>query len=150
MLSLTSRGLRLSLGILLVAGAFALAPATAHAQWTNPVCMDAEEIPALFVGEFAGLDNCESLCKKTASYCKKFVKDAASCEKVNNGGSWYFFNKLECEQIEDSAERKECKQFVNQAEKEVKQGIESEKDEALANCQDYQADCIADCSMILE
>lgn len=146
MLSLTSRGLRLSLGILFVLGAFALAPATAHAQWTTPVCMDTEDIPGLFFGTFGGYDNCESLCKKAASYCKKFVKDSAGCEKENVKGSAFFFEKTECDQIEDAADRKECRQFADEIRSEGKQAVESEKDEALANCEDYQANCIASCA----
>jgi len=146
MLSLTSRGLRLSLGILFAMGAFALAPATAHAQWTNPVCMDTEDIPALFFGTFGGLDNCESLCKKAANYCKKFVKDSASCEKENNIGSWFFITKTECETQADPADRKDCKASVNDARKGVKESIDLEKSDALANCEDYQATCLLSCA----
>lgn len=146
MLSLTSRGLRLSLGILFVLGAFSLAPTTAHAQWSGPVCIDASDVPELFFGTYTGLDNCESLCKKTASYCKKFVKDAASCEQTDNTGSWYFIEKTQCDTQEDKADRKSCREEVNGIRKDTKESIESDKDEALANCEAYKANCIDACS----
>jgi hypothetical protein len=108
--------------------------------------VDPTDVPGLFFSSFAGLDNCESLCKKAANYCKNFVKDAAHCEQVSNTGSWFFVTKTSCETIEDPADRKDCKQSVKDARQEGKQFINADKNDALANCDGYRDDCIASCS----
>jgi hypothetical protein len=146
MLSLTSRGLRLSLGILLVLGAFALAPSTAHAQWSGPVCMDPAAIPALFTGSFTGNDHCEGLCKESAAYCKRFVRDAAECEQRSNVGSWFFVNQTECDTQPTPADKRDCRQSVNDARKSGRQSIRSSADDAVMNCETYKTDCIAACA----
>ena len=145
MLSLNSRGLRLALGTFLVLGAIALAPTHASAQWSNETCMDLDEIPPMFSDTFGGLDNCESLCKKSAGYCEKFVKDAAECAQLNYKGFYFFYDETECDTLEDATERKECKQSVKNAKSGVKAEIDGWRDETLAECSDYESTCIIAC-----
>jgi hypothetical protein len=145
MLSLNSRGLRLALGTFLVLGAIALAPNQASAQWSNETCMELDEIPAMFSDTFGGLDNCESLCKKSAGYCEKFVKDAASCAQLNYKGFYFFYDETECDTIEDSAARKQCKQDVKNAKSDVKIDINEWRDDTLVECSAYESACIAAC-----
>ena len=147
--SVFSRGLRLALGSLFVLGAALFVAPNAHAQWTsNDACIWPSDVPELFFGNFAGYDNCESLCKKTADYCKKFVKDGASCWQENSKGVYGIEKSSDCKSIEDDAERKACNDQMDEGRQIMKQIIEGAKDDALDDCENYEQNCIDNCSMI--
>ncbi len=145
MSSVAFRGLRLAFGIVFVFGAAMFVAPAAHAQFNGQACMDPSDIPELFFTDFVGLDNCKSLCKKNAGYCRKFVKDAGSCEQVYNKGYYFFIDKLECDTIVDPVERKACHEAVGEWRGFIKDGIKAEVLEMLDSCDAYLDGCLADC-----
>ena len=151
MSSVAFRGLRLALGILFVVGAAVFAAPNAHAQWTqSDACIWPSDVPALFYGTFNGLPNCEALCKKTASYCRKFVKDGASCWQNNNTGIYAVYQKQQCANLQDPMQKDDCNQFVKQGKALVKGEISSSVDDGLASCDDYQNSCLMNCSLAVQ
>jgi hypothetical protein len=151
MYSVLSRGLRLALGSLFVLGAAVFVAPDAHAQWTtSDACIYPTDVPELFYGDFSDYDNCESLCKKTADYCKKFVKDGANCWQENSKGMYGIYKSSTCKSIEDDEERKSCNNGTDDAKQAMKGFIEDDKDEALAECNAYEDACIDDCNAIVE
>jgi hypothetical protein len=146
-----SRGLRLALGSLFVFGAALVVAPAAHAQWTTSnACVYPTDVPGLFFGDFSGYANCESLCKKTADYCRKFVKDGAHCWQENAKGMYGVYKSSECKSITDDAERRACNEGADEGRQIMKSFIDDDKDEALASCDAYQASCIADCMALVE
>ena len=149
MSSVISRGLRLALGTLFIFGAAMVVAPAAHAQWTSSdACVYPTDVPELFFGTFAGYANCESLCKKTAGYCRKFVKDGASCWNENMGGLYGIQKSSECKSLETPAERQECNQTANEGNSIVKDFIKDDREDALAACDAYQDSCIMNCSAV--
>lgn len=143
MISFVSRGLLLSLGLVL---AFAVAtPARAGGLlWTGTICMDPADASAAFDGSFAGADKCEAICKLAAGACKVAVKTALSCQKSTVGGVFKAF-ATGCDALE-APDKQECKAMLKQQKISFAEDLASQKVEALGNCASFLESCIMGCS----
>ena len=140
------RGLRLALGIAIVVCAGFFAAPAAQAQWSqSDVCIWPTDVPEMFYGTYTGLPNCEALCKKTAAYCRKFVKDAASCWNANNSGIYAVFQKSECANTETPEDKSDCNAYAKEGKAYMKDQIKMGVESGIADCDGYQDSCLMSC-----
>jgi hypothetical protein len=151
MSSVAYRGLRLALGTLFVLGAALVVAPSAQAQWTSDsACVWPSDVPGLFFGTFGGLPNCEGLCKKTGAICRKLVHDGGECWMNNNDGIYKIYSTAECKNLEDSADRKDCNEFSNDAKRSIKDEIKAAVNAGVEGCNSYQNNCVANCGQLPE
>jgi hypothetical protein len=150
MSSAAYRGLRLALGVLFVLGAAMVVAPNAHAQaWTSgEACVWPSDVPGLFFGNYNGAPNCEALCKKTASVCRRLVRDGGECWQGNNSGIYAIYEASECKNLEVPADRKLCNEFSNDAQRSIKQSIHDAVNSGIESCNAYQTNCVANCGII--
>ena len=145
MISLATRGLLLSLGLVLV---FAARPAQAGGGlWTGTICMDPVTVSEAFTGSFPGAIKCEAVCKMAAGACKAAVKTALSCQRDTFGGMLKAF-ATQCGGLEGT-EKQDCVSSLKDEKTAWAQEVAGMKDEALANCAAFLDACIPGCAPVL-
>ena len=145
MISLATRGLLLSLGLVL---ALATArPAQAGSIWSGTICADPVTASEGFTGSFPGATKCEAVCKIAAGVCKAAVKSALSCQKDSVGGMIKAF-ATQCGAL-SGAEKDACVSSIKDEKASWAQELAGMKDTALANCAAFLDACIPGCSVPL-
>lgn len=127
-------------GVLLLAG-------SARAQFEE--CVQPSSVPANLFDtiievasfDFGALDEsvCQKITNKGVSTCKSQVKAAAKCFNRSLDAS-YEISIKQCNQLEDSTDRSECKAGVKTNKQEGKDEVETDKQEGLAECEGEFAD----------
>lgn len=145
MISIATRGLLLSLGLVL-ATAFVARPAQAGGTlWTGTICTDPVTVSGNFSGSFFGVAKCEAICKIAGGVCRGAVKDALSCQK-DSMSSLLKAMAVVCGTLE-GAEKADCIAQLKQNKSDLKDELAGERDTALANCASFLDGCVLGCSM---
>jgi hypothetical protein len=88
---------------------------------------------------------CNSIVKKGVSTCRTQVKAAAKCFDRAFAAN-YAIGVKQCQQLEDSGDRSECKAELKAIRDDGKDEIDSSKDSALAVCEgEFEAALSDDC-----
>ena len=145
MISFATRGLLLSLGLVL-ASAFVARPVQAGGVlWTGTICTDPVTVSGNFSGSFFGVAKCEAICKIAAGVCRGAVKDALSCSK-DSMGSLLKAMAVVCGTLE-GAEKADCLANLKESKLGLKEELAADRTIALANCAGFLDNCIDGCSM---
>ena len=145
MISLVTRGLLLSLGLVL-ATAFAARPAQAgFSFWDGPNCNWPTDVPGSFGGTFFGNDKCEAVCKLAAGACKAAVKEATSCTKGEYGAYYKAYVLYNCASL-TGVEKASCLAGVKADKLGFKSELADGTASALDDCRAFMDSCIMGCS----
>jgi hypothetical protein len=87
---------------------------------------------------------CQKLCKQGAVDCAQYVRLATSCEKSELNDEVKYFKK-DCELIGDPVQTKACKASLKVEAAGELDSINTDRDNALANCQTWLNTCLLSC-----
>ena len=146
MISLATRGLLLSLGLVL-ALATARPAQAGGVLWGGTICVNPTDVSAAFTGSFASAAKCEQVCKIAAGVCKAAVKDAVECQKDSVGGVIKAF-VTECSPLE-GVEKETCLANLKAEKKAWAEDLAMDKETALGSCSMFEETCIMGCAPVL-